>query len=135
MDIARNVCVRETYSEITHLARPSTSSVLRNRLPSPFKKDSALHLNSTNDSLDKSRHRNSLPNVSVNDIFDDLQMKLNLDLGSAIQENNCCISGRLEIRVTPKGNYMFLFSLWLSFYFLYLPFYYPLFTYSKCSGY
>nr|ABV82390.1 RE15683p [Drosophila melanogaster] len=102
MDIARNVCVRETYSEITHLARPSTSSVLRNRLPSPFKKDSALQLNSTNDSLDKSRHRNSLPNVSVNDIFDDLQMKLNLDLGSAIQENNCCISGRLEIRVIPK---------------------------------
>ncbi|XP_033168035.1 tau-tubulin kinase homolog Asator isoform X3 [Drosophila mauritiana] len=126
MDIARNVCVRETYSEITHLARPSTSSVLRNILPSPFKNDSALQ-HSTNDSIDKSRHRNSLPNVSFNDIFDDLQMKLNsggmlaedakmpwrvqtkacqeqnLDLGSVIQENHGCISGRLEIRVIPKG--------------------------------
>ncbi|XP_033168033.1 tau-tubulin kinase homolog Asator isoform X1 [Drosophila mauritiana] len=125
MDIARNVCVRETYSEITHLARPSTSSVLRNILPSPFKNDSALQ-HSTNDSIDKSRHRNSLPNVSFNDIFDDLQMKLNsggmlaedakmpwrvqtkacqeqnLDLGSVIQENHGCISGRLEIRVIPK---------------------------------
>ncbi|KMZ07225.1 tau-tubulin kinase homolog Asator isoform X2 [Drosophila simulans] len=125
MDIARNVCVRETYSEITHLARPSTSSVLRNILPSPLKNDSALQ-HSTNDSIDKSRHRNSLPNVSFNDIFDDLQMKLNsggmlaedakmpwrvqtkacqeqnLDLGSVIQENHGCISGRLEIRVIPK---------------------------------
>ncbi|KQS21498.1 uncharacterized protein Dere_GG16446, isoform C [Drosophila erecta] len=127
MDIARNVCVRETYSESTHLAKakPTTSLVLRNMLPSPFKKDSAFHLNNTNDSHDKSKHRSSLPNVSVNDIFDDqlvqsnsdamlaedakmpwrVQTKTcqrNLGLGSAIQENNCCISGRLEIRVIPK---------------------------------
>ncbi|XP_032579785.1 tau-tubulin kinase homolog Asator isoform X2 [Drosophila sechellia] len=125
MDIARNVCVRETYSEITHLARPSTSSVLRNILPSPLKNDSALQ-HSTNDSIDKSKHRNSLPNVSFSEFFDDLQMKLNSggmlaedakmpwrvqtkacqeqnsDLGSVIQENHGCISGRLEIRVIPK---------------------------------
>ncbi|XP_043657322.1 tau-tubulin kinase homolog Asator isoform X2 [Drosophila teissieri] len=125
MDIARNVCVRETYSESTHLAKakPTTSLVLRNMLPSPFKTDSAL--NNTNDSQDKSKHRSSLPNVSVNDfdnqlvqsnsdaiLVEDAKMpwrvqtkacqRSNLGLGSAIQDNNCCISGRLEIRVIPK---------------------------------
>ncbi|EDW99314.2 uncharacterized protein Dyak_GE14512, isoform C [Drosophila yakuba] len=125
MDIARNVCVRETYSETTYLAKvkPTTSLALRNMLPSLFKTDSAL--NNTNDSQDKSKHRSSLPNVSVNDfdnqlvqsssdaiLVEDAKMpwrvqtkacqRSNLGLGSTIQDNNCCISGRLEIRVIPK---------------------------------
>ncbi|XP_037731246.1 tau-tubulin kinase homolog Asator isoform X3 [Drosophila subpulchrella] len=128
MDIARNVCVRETYSEITPLdkAKPTTSLVSRGVLPSPFKEDNTFQLNASNDSQAKSKHRSSLPNVSVADIFDDQPIQSNSDamlaedvnkpwkvqttasqrsnlaLSSAVQENNGCISGRLEIRVIPK---------------------------------
>ncbi|XP_017126131.1 tau-tubulin kinase homolog Asator isoform X2 [Drosophila elegans] len=128
MDIARNVCVREAYSEITPLAKvkPTTSSVSRNVLPSPFKEDTAFQLNTSIDDRTKSKHRSSLPNVSVADIFDDQPMqsksdallvedaikpwhvqttacqRSNFALNAATQENNGCISGRLEIRVIPK---------------------------------
>ncbi|XP_033237085.1 tau-tubulin kinase homolog Asator isoform X6 [Drosophila pseudoobscura] len=108
MDIARNVCVRESYSEITPLGQPKPSS------------------NKSNESQTKSKHRNSLPNVSLADIFDDQQaqpnysslvvndaakpwcvqttscQKSNLPESEEIQENNGCVSGRLEIRVIPK---------------------------------
>lgn len=129
MDIARNVCVRETYSEIAllgNIAKPSPSVVSRNIIqPSSFKEDSAFHSNLSNESKKtKSKHRNSLPNVSViADIFDDQNsnavedatnqwhaqatsscQRNNLALSTAaIQDNNGCISGRLEIRVIPKG--------------------------------
>ncbi|XP_016944095.2 tau-tubulin kinase homolog Asator isoform X2 [Drosophila suzukii] len=128
MDIARNVCVRETYSEITPLdkAKPTTSLVSRGVPPSPFKEDTTFQLNTSNDSQAKSKHRSSLPNVSVADIFDDQPIQSNSDamlaedvnkpwkvqttasqrsnlaLSSAVQEKNGCISGRLEIRVIPK---------------------------------
>ncbi|KAH8252421.1 hypothetical protein KR038_010258, partial [Drosophila bunnanda] len=127
MDIARNVCVRETYSEIALVgnnAKPSPSVVLRNTVqPSSFKEDSAFQSNISNESQKtRSKHRNSLPNVSViADILDDQNsnaaegdatkpwcaqvtdscQQKNLD-AAAIQDNNGCISGRLEIRVIPK---------------------------------
>ncbi|XP_016971222.2 tau-tubulin kinase homolog Asator isoform X2 [Drosophila rhopaloa] len=128
MDIARNVCVREAHSEITPLAKvvPTTSLVSRNVLPFHFKEDTAFQLNTSNDDRTKSKHRSSLPNVSITDIFDDQPMQSNSDamliedstkpwqvqttscqrsnlpLSAEIQENNGCISGRLEIRVIPK---------------------------------
>ncbi|XP_070074160.1 tau-tubulin kinase homolog Asator isoform X7 [Drosophila takahashii] len=127
MDIARNVCVRETYSEITPLANPKpTASLVSRCVPAPFKEDTAFQFNTSNDSQAKSKHRSSLPNVSVTDLFDDQPMqsssdamlaegankpwqvhttacqRSNLALSSAVQENNGCISGRLEIRVIPK---------------------------------
>ncbi|XP_050742981.1 tau-tubulin kinase homolog Asator isoform X2 [Drosophila biarmipes] len=128
MDIARNVCVRETYSDITPLdkAKPATSLVSRVVLPSPFKEDATFQLNTSNNSQAKLKHRRSLPNVSVADLFDDQPIHSNSDamlaedankpwkvqtmacqrsnvaLSSAVQENNGCISGRLEIRVIPK---------------------------------
>ncbi|KAH8283410.1 hypothetical protein KR054_010834 [Drosophila jambulina] len=124
MDIARNVCVRETYSEIALLsnkAKPSPSVVSRKTIqPSSFKEDSAFQSNISNESQKtKSKHRNSLPNVSViADFLDDQNSNAaatkpwcaqatascqgtNLN-AAAIQDNNGCIRGRLEIRVIPK---------------------------------
>ncbi|XP_017155704.1 tau-tubulin kinase homolog Asator isoform X1 [Drosophila miranda] len=129
MDIARNVCVRESYSEITPLGqpKPSVSIVSQTVLPSSFQDDHvAFQSNKSNESQTKSKHRNSLPNVSLADIFDDQQaqpnysslvlndaakpwcvqttscQKSNLPVSEEIQENNGCVSGRLEIRVIPK---------------------------------
>ncbi|KAH8269799.1 hypothetical protein KR018_008129, partial [Drosophila ironensis] len=127
MDIARNVCVRETYSEIAPLnANPSASEVLRNALASSFKEDKAFPSNMTNKGQSKCKHRNSLPNVSLSNIFDDHPTNLDCDalmsqdattpwqvkttfcqrsnfpLDPKTQESNGCISGRLEIRVIPK---------------------------------
>ncbi|XP_017062735.1 tau-tubulin kinase homolog Asator isoform X3 [Drosophila eugracilis] len=128
MDIARNVCVRETYSETTSLAKakPTTSSVSRSVLPYSLKDGKVFVLNNSNDNQDRSKHRNSLPNVSLTDIFDDQPVMLhsdveliedgdkpwrlqtagcqnsNLALSSAIPENSGCVSGRLEIRVIPN---------------------------------
>ncbi|XP_017033621.1 tau-tubulin kinase homolog Asator isoform X3 [Drosophila kikkawai] len=127
MDIARNVCVREAYSEIavqSNKAKPSHSVVSRNTIqPLSYKEDSAFQSNLSKESQKiKSKHRNSLPNVSVvADIFDDQSsnaaeeeaakpwfaqatascQRKNLST-AAIQDNNGCISGRLEIRVIPK---------------------------------
>ncbi|XP_022217249.2 tau-tubulin kinase homolog Asator isoform X2 [Drosophila obscura] len=130
MDIARNVCVRETYSEITPLGqpkKPSVSIVSQTVLPSSFKDDHiAFQSNKSHESQTKSKHRNSLPNVSLADIFDDQQalpnysslvandaaqpwsvqttscQRSNLPVSEEIQDNNGCVSGRLEIRVVPK---------------------------------
>ncbi|XP_015044541.2 tau-tubulin kinase homolog Asator isoform X4 [Drosophila pseudoobscura] len=129
MDIARNVCVRESYSEITPLGqpKPSVSILSQTVLPSSFQDDHvAFQSNKSNESQTKSKHRNSLPNVSLADIFDDQQaqpnysslvvndaakpwcvqttscQKSNLPESEEIQENNGCVSGRLEIRVIPK---------------------------------
>ncbi|KAH8256473.1 hypothetical protein KR032_009427, partial [Drosophila birchii] len=127
MDIARNVCVRETFSEIALLGnnkKPSPSVVSRNTIqPSSFKEDSAFQSNISNASQKtKSIHRNSLPNVSViADIFDNQNStapeedatkpwcaqataschQKNFNTTSNL-DNNGCISGRLEIRVIPK---------------------------------
>ncbi|KAH8384913.1 hypothetical protein KR200_005658, partial [Drosophila serrata] len=127
MDIARNVCVRETYSEIALLdnnAKPSPSVVLRTSIqPSSFKEDSVFQSNISNESQKtRSKHRNSLPNVSViADTFDDHNsnaaeedatkpwcaqakdscQRKNVN-AAPIQDINGCISGRLEIRVIPK---------------------------------
>ncbi|SPP89012.1 blast:Tau-tubulin kinase 2 [Drosophila guanche] len=130
MDIARNVCVRETYSEITPLGqpKPSVSIVSQAILPSSSKDDNvAFQSNRSNESQTKSKHRNSLPNVSIADIFDEQKAQIpnysslvgnnaaqpwcvqttsfqrsNLPVSEEIQDNNGCVSGRLEIRVIPK---------------------------------
>ncbi|BFG06751.1 tau-tubulin kinase homolog Asator [Drosophila madeirensis] len=130
MDIARNVCVRETFSEITPLEqpKPSVSIVSQAILPSSSKDDNvAFQSNRSNESKTKSKHRNSLPNVSLADIFDEQKaqqpnysslvgnnaaqpwsvqttsfQRSNLPVSEEIQDNNGCVSGRLEIRVIPK---------------------------------
>ncbi|KAH8373755.1 hypothetical protein KR009_009396 [Drosophila setifemur] len=125
MDIARNVCVRETFSDNTTLDKTKPSIISRTILPTTFKEDSAFQSNIAEIHV-KSKHRNSLPNVSLSDFFDDHPMKANSDallsqevptpwhiktsssqrrnfpLSAAVQESNGCISGKLEIRVVPK---------------------------------
>lgn len=151
MDIARNVCVRESQSEIA----PKANS---NHFPTIIAtyKDAAIDMQSRNSNESQSlcKHRNSLPNVCLIDMFDEKpnlnantpnelqeaavapvaaavpwcvkttfcqRSNLPTDLISsdvqgqqhgnrvanfmdaATQSNDGCVSGRLEIRVIPKG--------------------------------
>ncbi|KAL7726696.1 hypothetical protein ACLKA6_012773 [Drosophila palustris] len=88
MDIARNVCVRESYSEIASLSNQKMTTAM----PSiPSFKDAAAAVdvdlkNSNEDqSINQSKHRSSLPNVCLIDIFDekpDPTMNLNMNRNS-----------------------------------------------------
>ncbi|XP_030566644.1 tau-tubulin kinase homolog Asator isoform X2 [Drosophila novamexicana] len=158
MDIARNVCVRESLSENAPLSNPKASTNFSTI--ASFKDAAAdVHSRNSNKSQATCEHRNSLPNVCLIDIFDEkpedpntnqtadthieLQDALNrtnnavaavpwcvkttfcqrsnlpptgtLDMqghqqdnrvtsDAAIQGNDGCVSGRLEIRVIPKEN-------------------------------
>ncbi|XP_017051372.1 tau-tubulin kinase homolog Asator isoform X2 [Drosophila ficusphila] len=125
MDIARNICVRESYSEIN--PNPlEKSKPTKSVLPLPFKEDKTFQSNTSANGRTISYHRSSLPNVTISDIIHekptqsssdamlvedsnkpwDVQtiscQRSKLALGPVHQENNGCISGRLEIRVIPK---------------------------------
>lgn len=150
MDIARNVCVRESQSEIAPKANNFPMIVATY-------KDAAnlidMQSRNSNESQSLCKHRNSLPNVCLIDMFDE---KPNSDTNAPIelqelaaapvaavpwcvkttfcqrsnlasepissdmqgyqhghraanfvdaetQSNGGCVSGRLEIRVIPKG--------------------------------
>ncbi|ACY70477.1 hypothetical protein DVIR88_6g0014 [Drosophila virilis] len=158
MDIARNVCVRESLSENAPLSNQKAST---NFSTITSFKDAAADVHSRNSNKNQAtcEHRNSLPNVCLIDIFDEKSADPNtnqtanthielqdspnrtnnavaavpwcvkttfcqrshlpppdtLDMhchqqvnrvtsDAAIQGNNGCVSGRLEIRVIPKEN-------------------------------
>ncbi|XP_068153025.1 tau-tubulin kinase homolog Asator isoform X3 [Drosophila tropicalis] len=148
MDIVRNVCVRESYSEIAPLAVASAKVVSGTaesevvvtsepRVPSSLYKEAPSHMqvefpsHLPNESQHMCKHRNSLPNVSMTDLFDEQpqpqpprlhdtdgiarpwcvqttscqrsHLPPQVDAG-AEKENDGCVSGRLEIRVIPKEN-------------------------------
>ncbi|XP_032597848.1 tau-tubulin kinase homolog Asator isoform X6 [Drosophila grimshawi] len=80
MDIARNVCVRESYSEIAPISnQKATATAIISAVPlrNPSQAAAAaaapgdIPSSHSNESQAMYKHRNSLPNVCLIDIFDD----------------------------------------------------------------
>ncbi|KAH8403618.1 hypothetical protein KR222_009721, partial [Zaprionus bogoriensis] len=67
MDIARNVCVRESYSETAVFSNEKVPSEL---LAMPTFKDGDVHSSNSHESQSICKHRNSLPNMCLVDMFD-----------------------------------------------------------------
>ncbi|KAH8376050.1 hypothetical protein KR093_011344, partial [Drosophila rubida] len=114
MDIARNVCVRESNSEIVPLSsrKKHLSSDLA-PIASSFK-DPSVDLDmdtykkkSQGQLIIAHRHRNSLPNVCLIEGFDETPInfsKIKSTQPTGTREGEGCISGRLEFRVISKEN-------------------------------
>ncbi|KAH8397329.1 hypothetical protein KR215_012183, partial [Drosophila sulfurigaster] len=110
MDIARNVCVRESNSEIVPISNKKNHLTSDMAATISSFKDAAVDLDSNmyskktieERSISTRRHRNSLPNVCFSDGFDEKPITLEFDDAGNQGEDEGCISGRLEFRVISK---------------------------------
>lgn len=76
MDIARNICVRETYSEIAPFFNQKVVPVVPQMSLKHAVDAADVRSSNSNGSQSMYKHRNSLPNVCLIDIFDEKTQSL-----------------------------------------------------------